>query len=282
MNVVLEKKPAVKKKTKIIYIILLIICLIAISVAVYMQFFRNENLGLILGITNNNKSEEEYEILKQEFDNLFNNTARDNNNVNINKIQNDREIIYTGYQSNENSPNNYDINVNIPYININSDIIKKYNQEIRSIFEEKAKSILTTKDEHIIYTVEYGCYLDDGILSLIIRSTLKEGNSAQRVIIQTYNYNLQTNQEITIEQLIKAKGTTNEIIQGKIDEEIYSQQQQAEELRKLGYNIYARDYKSDIYKIENIQQFFINNDDIYIIYPYGNDNFTSEMDLIIF
>ena len=281
MNVVLEKKPAVKKKTKIIYIILLIICLIAISVAVYMQFFRNENLGLILGITNNNKSEEEYEILKQEFDNLFNNTARDNNNVNINKIQNAREIIYTGYQSNENSPNNYDINVNIPYININSDIIKKYNQEIESIFEEKAKSILTTKDEHIIYTVEYGCYLDDGILSLIIRSTLKEGNSAQRVIIQTYNYNLQTNQEITIEQLIKAKGTTNEIIQGKIDEEIYSQQQQAEELRKLGYNIYARDYKSDIYKIENIQQFFINNDDIYIIYPYGNDNFTSEMDLII-
>ena len=282
MNVVLEKKPAVKKKTKIIYIILVVICLIAISIAVYMQFFRDENLGLALGIKSNSKSEEEYEILKQEFDNLFNNTARDNNNVNINKIQNDREIIYTGYQSNENSPNNYDINVNKPYININSDIIKKYNQEIESIFEEKAKSILTTKDEHIIYTVEYGCYLDDGILSLIIRSTLKEGNSAQRVIIQTYNYNLQTNQEITIEQLIKAKGTTNEIIQGKIDEEIYSQQQQAEELRKLGYNIYARDYKSDIYKIENIQQFFINNDDIYIIYPYGNDNFTSEMDLIIF
>lgn len=38
-----------------------------------------------------------------------------------------------------------------------------------------------------------------------------------------------------------------------------------------------------IYKIENTSTFFLDKDNyLYIIYAYGNNNFTSEMDIIIF
>ena len=45
----------------LIYIIIIIICLIAIGIAFYMQFFKDEKIGLILGIT---KEEEDKEIQK--------------------------------------------------------------------------------------------------------------------------------------------------------------------------------------------------------------------------
>ncbi len=35
---------------------------------------------------------------------------------------------------------------------------------------------------------------------------MKEGNNPQRVIVQTYNYNLSTNEEVTFNQLLEIKG----------------------------------------------------------------------------
>ena len=54
-----------------------------------------------------------------------------------------------------------------------------------------------------------------------------------------------------------------------------------EDLEKLGYNVYSRDVSNDMYKIENSKEFYLTNDTLYIIYAYGNDNFTSEIDLIV-
>ena len=54
-----------------------------------------------------------------------------------------------------------------------------------------------------------------------------------------------------------------------------------ESLEKLGYNIYKRDLTNTIYKVENTNEFYYLGDTIYIIYPYGNDSNTSEMDLVI-
>ena len=42
----------------VVYIIILIVCLIAIGIAVYMQFFKDEKIGLILGITKEQEDEE--------------------------------------------------------------------------------------------------------------------------------------------------------------------------------------------------------------------------------
>ncbi len=52
-------------------------------------------------------------------------------------------------------------------------------------------------------------------------------------------------------------------------------------LAEQGYNVYRRDVDSDIYKIENANEFYIKDKILYIIYCYGNNSFTSEVDLIV-
>ena len=51
----------------------------------------------------------------------------------------------------------------------------------------------------------------------------------------------------------------------------------------MGYNTNVRDVNADKYKIENAEEFFIGEKGyLYVVYPYGNNEFTSEMDVIIF
>ena len=129
--------------------------------------------------------------------------------------------------------------------------------------------------------MEYTANVEDDILSLIIRSNLKEGASAQRVIIQTYNYDLRNNKEISLSEILKIEQLNKQEIQDKINNTIQEEEKKVEDLRKLGYNIFNRDTTSDMYHIENSREFYYTADAIYIIYAYGNDSYTSEMDLII-
>ena len=129
--------------------------------------------------------------------------------------------------------------------------------------------------------MEYVANVQDDILSLMIRSNLKEGVSAQRIIIQTYNYDLRNNKEINLEEVLKIKNIDKSELQSKITDSIKTEQKKVEDLEKLGYNVYSRDVSNDMYKIENSKEFYLTNDTLYIIYAYGNDNFTSEIDLIV-
>ncbi len=46
---------------------------------------------------------------------------------------------------------------------------------------------------------------------------------------------------------------------------------------------YIRDTSSDIYKLENTTNFILGeNNYLYVIYPYGNSNYTDEMDVVVF
>ena len=68
----------------------------------------------------------------------------------------------------------------------------------------------------------------------------------------------------------------------KIKEEIEKSQEQNTKLAELGYNTITRDATSDTYKIENAKEFFLGDKGyLYIIYPYGNKEYTSEMDIVI-
>ena len=86
---------------------------------------------------------------------------------------------------------------------------------------------------------------------------------------------------VEIDDLVKKKQLNQATIENKIKEEIQSANAQAKALQELGYNVYSRDVSNDIYKIENSKEFYLTNDTLYIIYAYGNDNFTSEIDLIV-
>lgn len=268
----------------IVYIIIIIICMISIGVSVYMQFFQDEKLGVIFGITSA-EEDEEYISLKENFLNIFDNSLDivEEYTGNINKIKEEDDIIRLAYNTQEQT-DKYTLDLKIPYFNINADLARQYNQQIKSLFLDKSESVISsTITDNILYNVKYKAYINGNILSLVILSELKEGNSSERIILQTYNYNLYENKEISIEEILKDKNINQEQANNKIKEEVNDSQEQNIKLAELGYNVSIRDVNSDIYKIENAEQFFIGqNGYLYVVYPYGNNEFTSEMDVIIF
>ncbi len=279
MNVILPEKPKIINKRNITYLTILVLCAVAIAIATY-QFFSDEKLGVIVGITENEN--EEYDLLKSDFNKLFTNKFEtDIQNQEIKKIEQDEEIVYTKFEKEEKSLNNYDIDVKLPYINIDNEITKHYNEEIMKEFRKPAEEILKTEERNIIYTVNYMAFVENDILTIAILSTFKDGSNTQRIIFKTYNYNISSNKEVTIYDCINTKKINEETLENKIRTEIKKSQEQAEQLKELGYDIFARDASDEMYKTNNITDFFIRNGYLYVIFPYGNRNKTSEMDIII-
>ena len=136
-------------------------------------------------------------------------------------------------------------------------------------------------NRNIIYTVEYAATVENDILSLIIKSNLKEGSNPQRLIVLTYNYDLKNNKEVSLEETIQRKELKLNDVQNKINTEIKAEQSRVNDLKDLGYSIFERDLNNDMYKVTNTKEYFIKDGNIYIIYAYGNYALTSEMDLII-
>lgn len=287
MNVVLETKPPKwSKKRKIVYITVLVICLLAILISAYLLVFKNhKNLNPTEHVP---ASEKEYLKREEEFDGIFSNETVNQINQSIlitNKIKKEDEIVGTAYESKEKITGKYSLDVKIPYININNTTVKKYNNQIEQIFKQKALDVINDTDsKDVVYTVDYIAYINENnILSIAIRSILKEGNNAQRTIIQSYNYDFKNNKEITLGKILEIKGLNEQDVESKVIDKIKKEQAKVEELKKLGYNIFERDYTNDMYKIENATEFFIGKDGfLYLIYAYGNDNYTSELDLVIF
>ena len=275
------KKEKLPKKARIIYAITIIICAIAIALAIYRQFFYQEDYSKNIVP---NLNEEDSNTLKNKFEDLFINDIEIGNSSqtgSIKKINDDKKIIYRVFEGEKVIENSYNIQVHIPTINIDSEVIKKYNEEINNEFVQKVRDILDTKNKNIIYTVEYVATLENNILSLMIRSDYKEGNNPQKVVIKTYNYDIIEDKELTLQELLQRKNRYLNEVQNTIKQEIEVEQKKAEDLKNLGYNIFSRDINSDMYKIENTDQFFVVEDRIYIIYPYGNTMQTNEVDLVI-
>ena len=115
----------------------------------------------------------------------------------------------------------------------------------------------------------------------MIMSNFKQGANAQKVIIQTYNYDLRNNKEINLQEILRIEKLDESDVQNRINVKVQEEAKKAEDLKSLGYNIYTRDVNSDIYKLENSTEFYLDKDALYIIYAYGNETDTSEMDLVI-
>ena len=288
MNVILEDQSIKQKKLKILYISIIAICVVAIISAFIIQIVkeRNPNEEPKTGNTVEQPelTDEKISAYKEQFNDIFENKVNylENNAYKISKVKQEEEIVYLGYQNNDSKENYYELDVNIPYINIKNETIEEFNKQIQDIFEKKAKDVLNTKNKNVIYTVDYSAYVANNILSVVVRSTLKEGANPQRDIIQTYNYDLISQNKCTIDKMIEIKGITKKEANQKISDEIKTIQKRVEELAKLGYTIYQRDYTSDIYNINNVTDYFMGNDNtLYIIYAYGNQNHTSEMDIVV-
>lgn len=284
MKINLPKKEKISAKAVIIYTSSIITCVIAIIIIGLSIYYGSDELDRLITIGGSSltKKDEEYQLLESNFDNLFQNHLEEyNTDIYIKKIDGAQDLVYTYYTKDENKKNSYDMNLNIPYINIDNETIATYNEEIKQTYEEESEEILQTENENIIYTLQYEATIENDILSLIIKVNLKEGANAQRLIIQTFNYDLRNHKEITLEEFLNLKQLNLVEVQNKIDEEIQIEYKRVEDLRSLGYKIFERNPENDMYKIKNSQEFFVKDGNIYIIYAYGNEELTTEMDLVI-
>lgn len=281
MNVELPKKYKLKKKDIAIYTLSILSCVIALIVVAIIQVMGNDISNKIFGTNKAKKLSEEEELkLKTDFDNMFTNTFS-GEAIDSQKIDVEQDFVYTGYQNQETVSGSYTLNVNIPRINIKSSILNEYNQEIEKIFKQKTNEILNSKGTQIVYSVDYTAFVEDNILTVVIRSNFKQGSNAQQVMIYTYNYDLLSKKEMSLQDMIDKLNLNKNDVQNFVKQEIEEEEKNSKSLKELGYNIYVRDSSNSMYKLENSNQFFILNGKLYIVYAYGNFLQTSEIDLII-
>ena len=281
------------EKRLIIYAVIVIICIVALGLGVYAQFFvdADKRFTIVENTVGNveEKNNEQEQALKEDFDKIFTNTLEYTSSAfNNSAVRRDssKDLVFTNNQISKTEPGKYNLNINVPALNIVSPVAVTINNEIESTFVTKATDILLNTEantEYTIYSIDYVAYINQNILSLVIKSTLKEGNKPQRIMYLAYNYNLETSTKISLNQYIAYKNTTEEAVQNKINKEIKEVAQKYKDLNSVGLSMYTRNPDDKMYRLENTTNFFLGKDNnVYIIYAYGNFNYTSEKDIIIF
>lgn len=267
------------KKQLIIIIGIILVCSIAIAIGIYAQVTNSK-----ITKTKEERIEANYEDLKNNFDTIFTNTVNKEGAVNVeNANVNYDELIETKYDVNEKKETKYSIVAKIPLFKKETETTKKINQEIFNTFGGKIVDIITNSNTDTIYNLGYVGYINDNILSLVIKCTLKEGTKAQRTIIQTYNYNIDKDRIVTLDEIMQKRNLDKEKVQNQITQEITKLSKQNASFANQGYNVYVRNPNDDIYKVENTPNFFLGkNKTLYLVYAYGNNDYTSETDLVIF
>lgn len=276
-----EEKKIRPVTARMIFVIgIIIICILCINFAVYLTIVDKDEKP-----TKEENVVVDTVALSENFQNIFDNKLNSQNYSiqSVSKKDTSKELVYTNYQLEEKKEGKYDVNINMPFININNTTADNINKEIQNLFYSKINDILVQiNDTEIIYSVKYKAYVNDNILSLVISSNLKEGANPQRLIIKTYNYNLSSNETLNINQVLNYRTLNEKTVQNKINEVIKEAEQTASTYKELGYTKYLRDLKDDMYKVQNTSVFFLGEGKaLYILYPYGNSRNTSEFDLLV-
>ena len=276
------------KNPKILYILISIFCVFAIIVGIYAQFVDSGNNETDIAgqdeIIENEKTQQE---IKNQFDSLFTNTLNlgEYDTTGIQKIIADKDIVYSAIDL-EDSNDSYELSLHVPIINIKSELSNSLNQITQATFINKANEIMQNNNTNnkTRYSIDYVAFVNYDILSVVIKSTLKEGESAQRVMVQTYNYNLSTNEEASLIDLVTLKQLNRDEVNNKIMQVVTAADNEDKALESMGYNqVYIRDLTSNIYTVDNAGAYFMGpNQEVYIVYAYGNGEFTSKMDIVLF
>ena len=275
------------KNKNIFFLVIILLCIVAICLGIYIQFFYqySDTDPLMLGIhLGSQKTEEEYSILKSEFNDLFTNTIEINSeNVRVDRIEPSNDLVYTCYNLVNEDENYYSVNAQVPVINIDTEIVKNINAEIKSEFYDKANSIMRQADIHTVYVVSYAAFVNEHIVSVVVKSSLKEQGKSEKVVVKTYNYNMLEDKAVTLNDLIELKQTNIQTVQATIKSDIKTAYNNAKDIAEEYGTLYERDLNNSIYEIENVDTFFLTQEGyVYIVYAYGNYDYTNEMDVIIF
>lgn len=289
------------KKRKMLYVVVIIICIASIIIGIVTEIATTnpatkkgeEKKPVSSGNGGSNiPSTETIEGLQKEFEYMF------KNNVDISgiddsgvaKLYPDEEIVFTAYKNNKIEKDKYNIDINIPMINIGSGVAGEFNGITQKYFADKTQEVIENSREFTIYNVYYTGYVNDNILSLVIKSTLKVGNSPQKTFITAYNYNLETGLKYDINEAVKSRGIKMEEAQEKINLMMKGVERDTNSLKEAlkdnesqSKTIYERKFDDKMYKIENTETYFLGPKGfLYIIYSYGNKDGenTSAVDIV--
>ena len=275
------------KNQKIIFILVGAFCVFALIAGIYTQFFvGNKGSDYTQNPTDNISGDSRpktQEEIKNQLKSLFTNDFINNSTYEVQKANDSKDIVYSAYDI-QKKEELYEVDIHLPVINISGDVPASFNKITQSVFADEASKILNKKyTEKVIYDVNYISYINDNILSLAIKSTLKRGNNPQREIIQTYNYNLETGEKVELVDVLTKRNIVQSECQNKINQVVSKAQEEAQILVKYGYQVYNRDLSNSIYQLSNISNFFLGSTgELYIIFAYGNQNFTAEMDVVLY
>lgn len=251
-----------RNKKKVLYSVIGILAIVILSIIIIIL----SNNGKKTSRSNMNEEEPiDKEQLEIDFNDLFTNE--------------ENQYVSTLYKIQEEKSGKYKIDAYIPRIHLDDRIDNEVNSEINSSFVNKILQVYNDSKIYTILKINYATSIQGNKLSVIIKCSLKEGSNAQRTIIKTYNYDIESKEQIKIMDLIQEQKKAD--LQEEINQKIQLKLKKEATLAEQGYNVYRRDVDSDIYKIENANEFYIKDKILYIIYCYGNNSFTSEVDLIV-
>ena len=273
------------KNKVIFFVVLFLICVVAICIAIYGQYFYkySDTDPLMIGIhIGSKKTTEEFASLKEDFNDLFNNDVHINSeNLKVDKINTSQNVVYTYNKVKNEDENYYSVDVKIPAININNEVAKEINSEILEKFDKKSKDIMASNEGNTIYNVDYVAFVNKSVVSIAIREKEKTEKQGETVTVTTYNYSIPDKKELTLKELIKLKETDEATVQDTINNVIETQAEKNNDVAKE-YGGLVRNPKDNMYKIENSENYFLTDDGyVYIVYDYENKN-TNEVDIVIF
>ena len=267
------------KKRVILYVIISAICIIAIIAGVYYQIFgsKNKNTNIVANQVDTTIDENgviDPEVLKEEFDSLFDNSfnSQDYETSNIQKIEGleEQDIIYAACNIKEEKDEKYNVNINLPVFNVQGDVAAEFNNITQTVFANKANEVLTNSKEYTIYNAEYTSYLNDNVLSVVIKSTLKEGNNPQRVIVQTYNFDVKTGKKLSLNEVLEQQGIDEKEVNKKIEKQVEEANKRAnaisQAMMQAGQSVYKRDINNAMYVTDNVNYFLVGENGQ--IYPH--------------
>lgn len=246
------------KNRKLLFFSIIGVVIVAAVITIIVILNKSEKTELV-------EEKLDIEKLEMQFNNMFDNQ--------------ENEYVSNLYHIEREQSGKYEIEADIPYIHVSNEFDKKINKEINDFFVNKIIQIYNESTSYNILKVYYASSINDNILSIAIKCILKEGRNAQRTIIKTYNYDIENNKEIKITDLLTEN--KKESLQNKVNEKIKAAIKKDNTIASQGYNIYKRDENSSIYLLENSSEFYIKGNILYVIYCYGNNKYTSEMDLVI-
>ena len=282
------------KKRYVMYITIAVVCVLAIGGGIYFQLdhdkpAKQETTNEIeTGVNIASDSEDPDETLK-EFNKLFTNTFydQDNDTTEVKRYegQEEQEIIYAAYNIKEEKDGKYNVNINLPVVNIGNEVGAEFNNTTNKLFSKKASEVINSSDKYTIYNIDYVAYLNGDILSVAIKSSLKEEGNAERIRVQTYNYDIKKGKEVTLNDVLEQKQITQKSVNKKIEKQVKEAARRAEavagEYASQGKLVYERDINQAMYGTDYVNDFLLGKDgQLYIIFAYGNTYDTAEMDVI--